>query len=579
MSVPQMKLTERGSQMATRALAGETLTFTTMEMGDGTFPENGSVSELSGLLHTMATVAISKRKRRGENLTLSGVVVLPTTTPEFEWRELGLFARIGTESPGLYAYVDLSDDAETVKPDGGLERSIYITVAVGDAPHVEVELSPISTPEVGDLMPEASDLTEVDQEDKILISDTSNSGIVKFATVQSIAAAHGHPWNAITGKPSSYPPSEHDHKPESIGAASAVHFHAWNAILDKPVTYPPAEHTHGAGALSLFDSLLSEKKTISGRGTYKFGTEVDLSKYDILMAKVSGSLTNGSSKYDDLSYSLGGDAYSSTFASGVSDGNLISHGSTKQLEYTVWFFRAGTNNWYKSHVLGPNSGGWIMRTSTPLTLDIGGTSSSGAIHLEVFGLRAEPAEKADPDQAVVQLGGWVRIGTATDAELLMPGDELIIVDDSSAVSVVDYQDLLLEAQKAAAETENTLETMAVLSVVNATNLRRTAEGLLWTTDTLADFRAKLTAFAAAAVTGGYVTEDGKCSATWAQAQAWLLGGGLLSPLDAEARDYPWRRAAPKTEYDAIKEELNAIKAMLGQASDQTSTLVTGGARE
>lgn len=182
-------------------------------------------------------------------------------------------------------------------------------------------------------------------------------------------------------------------------------------------------------------------------------------------------------------------------------------------------------------------------------------------------------------QAALHLRRRVRIGTATDVELMMPGDELIIVDDSSITHTTDYQDLLLEAQKAAAEEENELETMAVLSVVNATNLRRTADGLLWTTDTLANFREKLTAFAAAAVAAGYVTTDGQCIATWAQAQAWLIEGALLSPLDAEAKDYTWRKAAPKTEYDAIKEDVASIKAQLGQATGTVNNLITGGTRQ
>lgn len=189
------------------------------------------------------------------------------------------------------------------------------------------------------------------------------------------------------------------------------------------------------------------------------------------------------------------------------------------------------------------------------------------------------ASRAEAVEAALHARRRVRIGTATDVELLMPGDELIIVDDSSITHTTDYQDLLLEAQKAAAGTTNNLETLAVLSVVNATNLRRTADGLLWTTDTLANFREKLTAFAAAAVAGGYVTTDGECIATWAQAQAWLIEGTLFSPVDAEAKDYTWRKAAPKTEYDAIKERLGSIEAQLGQGAGTINTLITGGTRQ
>ena len=181
-------------------------------------------------------------------------------------------------------------------------------------------------------------------------------------------------------------------------------------------------------------------------------------------------------------------------------------------------------------------------------------------------------------QAALHLRRRVIVGTATDAERLMPGDELIIIDDSSGIHTTDYQDLLLEAQKAATGEDNDLETMAVLSAVNATNLRRTGDGLLWTTNTLATFREKLTAFVAAAVEGGYVDSEGQCMTTWAQAQAWLIEGVLISPLDAEAKDYTWRKVAPKTEYDAIKERIASIEAQLGQSTDKVNTLITGGNR-
>lgn len=193
----------------------------------------------------------------------------------------------------------------------------------------------------------------------------------------------------------------------------------------------------------------------------------------------------------------------------------------------------------------------------------------------------EAAQEAEASvlgaHAALTIRRRVRIGTATDVERLMPGDELIIIDDSSMGHTTDYQDLLWEAQAAAAGDESDLPGMAVLSVVNATNWRKTAEGRLWTTDTLGEFCAKLEDFAAAAVAGGYVDDAGRCTATWAQAQAWLLEGVLLAPLEAEGREYPWRKAAPKTEFDAVKERLVAVEAQLDQATDTINTLVHGGA--
>lgn len=196
--------------------------------------------------------------------------------------------------------------------------------------------------------------------------------------------------------------------------------------------------------------------------------------------------------------------------------------------------------------------------------------------VERTGDAIDAAERVETVEAAIHSRRRTIVGTATDVEKLLPGDELIIVDDSSAVVATDYQTMLLEAQKAAAGTANNLETLAVLSAVNGTNLRRTAEGLLWTTDTVADFRAKLTAFAGAAVAGGYVDSDGACVATWAQTQTWLLEGTLLDPVNAELKEYPWRRVIPKTEYDAIKARLSAIELMLKFVAGDIGTLVEGG---
>lgn len=219
------------------------------------------------------------------------------------------------------------------------------------------------------------------------------------------------------------------------------------------------------------------------------------------------------------------------------------------------------------------------QSETAVTGAVSGSAANAELAAAAAGQAQTILMAAQGVQSAIHFRRYIRAGTASDAELLLPGDELVISDDSSLEHVTDFQDLIWAAQAAAAGQENDLADLAVLSVVNATNWRRDAEGALWTTDTLEDFCARLTAFAAAAVAAGYVTAEGACVATWAQAQAWFIAEELLTPLDAEAKDYTWRKAAPKTEFDALKERMASIEAQLGQAADLMNTLIEGGDQE
>lgn len=142
MSVPMLRLTDAGNQIMARALAGETLWFTKLALGDGQLTSEGQIAGLTGLIHHVMDVAITARRRKEGQVTLSGPLAPPTS--EFRWRELGVFAKAGeTGTERLFGYLNLYEDGETIKPDDGMARSIYVTVAMGDVQSVEVVLAPI----------------------------------------------------------------------------------------------------------------------------------------------------------------------------------------------------------------------------------------------------------------------------------------------------------------------------------------------------------------------------------------------------------------------------------------------------
>lgn len=142
MSVPKLRLTDAGGQIIARALAGETLWFTKLALGDGQLTSEGQIVGLTGLIHHVMDVPITSRRRKEGQVTLSGKLTPPTS--EFRWRELGVFAKAGeTGTERLYGYINLYEDGEIIKPSDGADRSIYVTVAVGNVQNVEVVLAPI----------------------------------------------------------------------------------------------------------------------------------------------------------------------------------------------------------------------------------------------------------------------------------------------------------------------------------------------------------------------------------------------------------------------------------------------------
>lgn len=190
-------------------------------------------------------------------------------------------------------------------------------------------------------------------------------------------------------------------------------------------------------------------------------------------------------------------------------------------------------------------------------------------------LYATDVDIAEIQRQLNQKAGLTFYGPASMMETLPLHGRLLITDPDSAANFVSYQDLIWEAQKAAASQENSLTNMATLSAVTATNWRRDSTGEKWSEATLAEFRTKLTAFAQAAVAAEYVNPSGQCVATWAQAQAWFITGELLAPLDAEGQDYPWRTASATGTMNTLLARVSAIEAMLRESTRKINSLIGG----
>ena len=83
--------TAAGKKLHARAIAGETLTFTAIHLGDGD-RGTAAIGTMTALVHTVASVGISSLRHYENQALVGGMFSNADITTGFYWREVGLFA-------------------------------------------------------------------------------------------------------------------------------------------------------------------------------------------------------------------------------------------------------------------------------------------------------------------------------------------------------------------------------------------------------------------------------------------------------------------------------------------------------
>lgn len=76
-------------------------------------------------------------------------------------------------------------------------------------------------------------------------------------------------WTEVTGKPSTYPASSHDHQTSDItdfptSFPPSAHSHAWGDVTGKPTSFPPESHSHSVANVTGLQTELDSKADESG---------------------------------------------------------------------------------------------------------------------------------------------------------------------------------------------------------------------------------------------------------------------------------------------------------------------------
>ena len=137
------KLTASGKNLLLRALAGETITFTKIQLGNGTAQDP---AEATGLANPIITVELSKIVVGTEYVTLTAQFSNSSITSGFHITEAGFFATDPDDSTKeiLYALGNEDESSADYVPDKGnriLEMQFDALIFIGDAENVSAAIS------------------------------------------------------------------------------------------------------------------------------------------------------------------------------------------------------------------------------------------------------------------------------------------------------------------------------------------------------------------------------------------------------------------------------------------------------
>lgn len=228
MSFTAPKFTNAGRQLQTRVIAGDTLTFTAIKLGDGTMTTE-PIAALTDLIHGIITLPVHEVRRNADYAEVTGVFQNAGLSSGFYWREIGIFAA-DPDYPNdrshdiLYCYQNAAELAEYIPSASSavIEKIIRVACVVGDAENVTVGLASQAYAKAEDLQAleeqHSKDVERIDNAldvvdptkittkaepadgDGVMIADSADGGKAKRLLWSSVKTALGKLFVPLTRK-------------------------------------------------------------------------------------------------------------------------------------------------------------------------------------------------------------------------------------------------------------------------------------------------------------------------------------------------------------------------------------------
>ena len=138
-------ITVQGLNVIAKLVAGSTLQFTRIAVGDGAMPSDKTPLTVTDLTNKLFDVDINSVENNGNgSATVTGIFSNADRETGFFYRELGLFAKDpDTQAEILYCYGNAGADAEWISPSGAssvIEKEVKIVTLIGNAETVTAEI-------------------------------------------------------------------------------------------------------------------------------------------------------------------------------------------------------------------------------------------------------------------------------------------------------------------------------------------------------------------------------------------------------------------------------------------------------
>ena len=123
-------LTVKGMELLSKALAGEPIEFTRIELGDGQY--DGDIGFAERLINVKQNLPINNLDRNGSQVILSAVLRVEDIRTDFNWSEIGIYAKGKDNVEHLYMY-GYTENTSYISKDSLNEKLIHVTVMVSNA--------------------------------------------------------------------------------------------------------------------------------------------------------------------------------------------------------------------------------------------------------------------------------------------------------------------------------------------------------------------------------------------------------------------------------------------------------------
>ena len=126
-------LTVKGMELLSKALVGEPIEFTRIELGDGQY--EGDLGFAEKLVSVKQNLPINSLDRNGSKVTLSAVLKVEDIKSDFNWSEIGIYAKGTDNIEYLYMY-GYTENTSYISKDSLNEKLIHVTVMVSNAAEI-----------------------------------------------------------------------------------------------------------------------------------------------------------------------------------------------------------------------------------------------------------------------------------------------------------------------------------------------------------------------------------------------------------------------------------------------------------